>query len=629
MILRTFVCLGGALWLVASGWLPAQSRIAFDRYHEPRQVAEILRDQAARFPDLAALREIGKSAGGTSLYVLELADRSENRAAPETRPAILVSANLEGNHLVGTEAALMLAEKLLLDSATDPRLKELLEKKTVYITPLLNPDAAAAYFAAPRHERTTNDGPCDEDVDSLVDEDGPEDLNGDGLITMMRVKHPEGEWITDPSDSRLMRRADPQKGESGVFKLHLEGIDDDGDESYNEDPIGGAEPARNFPHDFEINHLSSGRWPVSQPETRALVDFMLAHPNIALVLNFSSENTFLNLAQTGRARASGEKVKVPARFAGMLGLDPEQEYDLKEVTELVRSSGVFGPDVTEDRVAQFLGAGAAVAIDRQDLPIFEAVQKEFREALKAAQIEYPEEKARGVGKGSFGAYCYFQYGVPVFSSDLWKAPETKKEKPATEEEPGRMERNRAAGSASSEHPDLDALNWSDTNLDGKGFVPWSPFEHPTLGAVEIGGFVPYVKSLPPPGQIAATIGPQVDFYLRQMDKVAGLAIQETQVKRLDDSLYTVTCYLTNPGWLPTSTAQGRRAQTSWPIRVSIKISGEQALFSGKPIESVPFIEGSGGSRKVEWTVRAKSGSVVEISATSPKLGTVSTQVSLH
>jgi murein tripeptide amidase MpaA len=626
MIFRTLICLI-PLWLVASGWVTAQGKFFFDRYHEPHQVAEMLGELAGRFPNLAVVRDIGKSAGGTTLFLLELADRSQNFPPPDARPAILVSANLEGNHLLGTEAALMLAERLLVDRTVDPQLKELLERRTVYVAPLLNPDAAAAFFATPKHERTSNNGPCDEDVDSAIDEDGPEDLNGDGLITMMRVKDPEGEWIADPTEPRLMRMADPQKGEAGIFKVYLEGIDNDGDESYNEDPVGGVDPARNFPHDFEINHVSSGRWPVSEPEAQALVDFMLGHPNIALVLNFSSENTFLNLEQTGRARASGDKVKVPERFAGMLGLDPEQEYDLKEVTERVRSSGVFGPDVTEDRVAQFLGAGPAIAIDRQDLPIFQEVQKEFKEALRAANLDYPEKKARGVGKGSFTAYCYFQYGVPVFSSDLWMVPETKQENAS--EEPERPTDSRAAPSASSEHPDVDALKWSDTQLEGKGFVPWSPFGHPTLGSVEIGGFVPYAKSLPPAAHIRATVAPQVDFYLRLMDKIAELQIQETRVKRLDDSVYAVTCYLSNPGSFPTSTAQGRRAQTSWPITVRIITSDDQFLFSGRPIESVPFLAGNGDRRKVEWTVRGKPGSVVEVSASSPKLGTISTQVTLR
>ncbi len=677
-----------------TGSLPAAPQAAsqdltFDRYHNPDEVNQILKDLVARYPQLATLQAIGKSGGGTELYVLQIAALSPGRPDPAVRPAVFVSANIEGTHLIGSEAALHLARKLLAGSESDTKVKGLLVKRTIFIAPLLNPDAARAYFATPRWERTSNGNPLDDDLDMKVDEDGPDDLNQDGQITSMRVKDPQGEWIIDPADPRLMRKADPQKGESGVYKLYVEGLDNDGDESYNEDPPGGVDIQRNFPHDFETNEAEAGRWPVSQDETLALAQFLAAHRNIALVLNYSHENTLLNLEQTGRARASGEKVKVPERFAGMLGVDPEQEFELKEVVEMIKSSGVMpaGMEITEDRVAQMLGLGPAVAIDRQDLQVFETVQKEYKDALKSAQIEYPEKKARGVGKGSFLAYCYYQYGVPVFSTDVWTVPEVKKQSKEDEltlekikgmtkeqflaidetrldsflkaqgggsgrfgaaeirkmvesgqvtparmaEMAERMQRARPAGTgtAGAENIDTDLLKWSDTGLDGKGFVPWSPFKHPTLGDVEIGGFVPFVRVLPPPAQIEKLAAFSTDFYLKLIDRLADVNIRETRVEAIDENLFNVTCFLTNSGWFPTSTAQGRRAQSSWPIRVQIKTANNQSLFSGRPIETIQSLAGSGGTQKLEWTVRGKRGSTVEISAESPKLGSVSTRVTLQ
>ncbi|RPJ87406.1 MAG: hypothetical protein EHM18_01290 [Acidobacteria bacterium] len=624
LLLMVLVALTGSLPAAPQ---TASQDVTFDRYHNPDEVNQILKDLAARYPQLASLQIIGKSAGGTDLCVLQIA--ALPGPDPAARPAVFVSANIEGSHLIGTEAALQLAGRLLAGSASDAKLKSLLEKRTLFIAPLLNPDAARAYFATPRWERTSNGNPLDDDLDMRVDEDGPDDLNQDGQITSMRVKDPEGEWIIDPGDPRLMRKADPQKAESGVYKVYVEGLDNDRDQSYNEDPPGGVDIQRNFPHDFETNEAEAGRWPISQKETLALAQFLAAHRNIALVLNYSHENTLLNLEQTGRARASGERVKVPQRFANMLGVDPDQEFDIKEVVEMIKSSGAFpaGMEITEDRVAQMLGLGPAVTIDRQDLQVFESVQKEYKDALKSAQVDYPEKKARGVGKGSFLAYCYYQYGVPVFSTDVWTVPEVKKEakddKLTPEKRPGG-----GAGTAGA-NVDTDVLKWSDTALEGKGFVAWSPFKHPTLGDVEIGGFVPYVRVLPPPAQIEKLASFSTDFYLKLIDRLAELNIRETRVKAVDENLYNVTCYLTNPGWLPTSTAQGRRAQTSWPIRVRIKTAEDQAVFSGRPLESIQSLAGSGGTQKVEWTVRGKRGSTVEISAESPRLGSVSTRVTLE
>lgn len=633
MILVSFFCLGLA------GRPLAQNKVGRNGYQPPGDVSKSIQELVAQYPRLATVSVIGKSANGAAIQVLEIADRTGGLPILDSRPAVFVTANLEGTHLIGTEAALLLAEKLLAGATTDPKIRQLLEKKVIYVAPLLNPDAVGSgYFGTPRRERSTNAAPVDEDMDAIVDEDGPDDLNQDGVITMMRAEDPEGEWIVDPDESRLMRKADPQKGESGVYKLYVEGIDNDCDELYNEDPPGGVDLNRNFPHDFENNVVGAGMWPISQPETKALVDFMVTHRNIALVLNFSTENTILNLQQTGRARAAGDKVKVPQRFATFLGVDPEQEFELKEVVEMVRSSGMFGgAEVSEDRVAQLLGTGPAVSLDRLDVPFFEAVQKEYKEAMKEAKFDYPEKKARAVGKGSFVAYCYYQYGVPVFSTDIWTIPEAKKaeaKKPENGAQPspntGRTPRARPVTgvSAGGENPDLDALRWSDSGLAAKGFVNWAPFAHPTLGPVEIGGFAPFAKILPPVEQIDKQIGFPVDFYLKLMDKTAGLEIRETRVKSLSEGLYNVTCFLSNPGWFPTSSGQGRRAGGAWPITVRLQLERDQALFAGRPIESVQSI-GGGETRKVEWTIRGKAGSSVQISANSPKLGQVSTQVTLR
>ena len=38
-----------------------------------------------------------------------------------------------------------------------------------------------------------------------MDEDGPEDLNKDGVITVMRVKDPAGDYMIDPDDPRTQK----------------------------------------------------------------------------------------------------------------------------------------------------------------------------------------------------------------------------------------------------------------------------------------------------------------------------------------------------------------------------------------------------------------------------------------
>jgi hypothetical protein len=662
--------------------LPALPQdLGFDTYHNPNAVNSQLKSWNSRYPQLTKIINIGKSEGNTDLLVLQIA--AQGQGDPDSRTAVFVTANLEGTHLVGTEAALMLAQKLLTKFNADEKITQLLQNRTVYVAPLLNPDAAESYFSDVRCERMTNDKPADDDTDGLVDEDGPDDLNKDGQITQMRVKDPEGTWLPHPNKTRLMKTADANKGETGIYKIYTEGLDNDGDGEYNEDPAGGIALNRNFPHDFEYSIRPAGMWPVSAKESIAILDFLTKRNNIALVLNFSSENTILNLQQTGRARAAGDRFKVPERFAEFLGLDPEQEFTMQELIDLLNSMNIGGGiEIDESIVAMILGLGPAMNIDQQDMPMIQAIQKEYKDALKEAKLEDLEKRAKGVGKGSFVAYCYFHYGVPVFSTDLWKVPEPKKEpaedaltvdklKTMSSEEflalddeviaaflkdqgapdnvkpdmirkmvesgkvdPAKMaemveKMPKQAKTEEGEHPEGYILDWADSVLEGTGFVEWTPYEHPTLGEVEIGGFVPFLKTTPPSSMMKETLEFHTDFYIGLMGRLPTMKIKETKVKALGNSLYEVTFFLTNEGWFSTSTAQGRRARTAWPIRVELKTADGQTIFSGRKLVTIPFIDGSGGTKKAEWTIQGKKGSKITITARSPRLGAVTATVVLE
>jgi len=651
------------------------------QYQSPPAVAENLKKLARSYADLCQLSSIGKSYGGLDIYLLEIA-AGRNKTKPDQRPAVLVVANSEGFHLPGTEGALGLAETILSAYGKDNYWTGFLNDRTIYIVPLLNPDAAMAYFARPRQERSCNGRPVDDDNDGLMDEDGPEDLNGDGLITMMRVKSPEGHWIIDPEEPRLMRPANPKKGEKGQYLLYTEGYDNDADGEINEDGLGGVEINRNFLHDFEYYNKKAGLYPASEPETQALLKFMFDHNNLAAIINFSTENNLLNMQQTGRARAGAERVRVPARYATFLGLEPDTEYSLKEIAEAMKSSGMVGEvEIDENLVATFLGLGPAMTFDRSDQAIYEKLQKEYKNGLKEFGLDYLEKNARGVGQGSFPAFCYYQYGVPVFSFDLWQVPEPKKgeikegltpdliRSMSSEEflalgeekiagflqeqgappnlnagmvikmvQSGQMTPARMAemmekkpGGAGTrpknENPEAYLLNYSDTVLKGKGFVDWKVFNHPDLGQVEIGGFVPYLRPVPPLDQLQNSLKFHIQFSQKLMQKLPVLSVKETKAEKLGTGIYRVTVYLQNEGWLPTSLAQGRRSLTAYPIRASLKLNEQQRLFAGRPVEMIPVLQG-GESKKLEWTVQAKKGSNLKVVVWSNRINPVEVTIKL-
>jgi hypothetical protein len=174
-------------------------------------------------------------------------------------PAIFVGANFEGNVPLSTEGALYLA-KMLLDSA------QYTKNLKWYILPNPNPDAAKGYFAKVKYERAVNDFVINNDADEATNEDGFDDLNGDGFITQMRVKDPEGKMIASKADPRIMVAADASKGERGEYKMYFEGIDNDGDGQYNEDGEGGINVGIGFPHLFPRDKKEAGLWSGETPE---------------------------------------------------------------------------------------------------------------------------------------------------------------------------------------------------------------------------------------------------------------------------------------------------------------------------------------------------------------------------
>jgi len=294
----------------------------FTRYHTYEELTAALKAAVTAHPDLATIVSIGKTREGRDIWAVEIAKPSGPPV--DSRPGLLIAAAFEGDHLIGSELALYTVDFLLNAYATDAAVKQRLERSVVYVVPRVNADGAEQMFAPVKALRRTNTTPFDADNDGRTDEDGPEDLNKDGVITVMRVKDPKGPYMISPEDSRLMKRADPAKGESGGWAIYSEGIDNDGDGFYNEDGPGGVDINRNFMHQYPYFAPDAGRYMVSETETRALLDYVLKHRNIASILTFGESD---NLIAAGGRPAAGagvnltdfaDRANAPARRVGMM-----------------------------------------------------------------------------------------------------------------------------------------------------------------------------------------------------------------------------------------------------------------------------------------------------------------------
>jgi hypothetical protein len=630
---------------------PPPAPVAAAAYHSPQEANAALSAINKANPTRTALHRIATSPGGVDLTVLEIGPEAGKQVRKV--PAVFVVANLEGVLPLSTEAALSLADRLISSPAAAKNL-------TWFILPNGNPDAAGHYFRKPLVADERNASKWNDDMDDQVDEDGPDDLDGNGLITDMRVKDPAGEWIPVEGEPRLMRKADPAKGEKGLYKLYSEGIDNDGDGEYNEDPPGGTNIAVTFPHLFHPWTATGGRWPGSEPETFAVMKFAMDHHEIAMTFAFGASNMCLQPPAGGRQGSfDATSVKIPERMAPRVGADPNRTYSMKEIIDMVRPLAPPGFEITEGMIASFLGLGAVVNPLDEDLKFYKELSDQYKEFLKAAKLDAKRLEPAQPKDGSFELWSYYQLGVPVFSMDLWTLPEVKADekektgitpdsleamspdafvalgeakvaaflkevgapdsiKPAMLVEgvkSGKMTPKQMAGmlkqmpkpkDASGADPKQKALlAFSDKELQGKGYVNWAPFKHPQLGEVEIGGMVPFTDTTPPASMVKPLLDGQVPWVLKLAEKLPRLKILKSEAQAKGAGVYALTLWVENAGYLPFPTAMGRKNLHVPPAIVLLggKDGAKDVTFlSGRARSTINEIDG-GRSVKLEWLVQ--------------------------
>jgi murein tripeptide amidase MpaA len=257
-------------------------RIDWTHYHNYSETTSILKNFAERYKHLCRLYSIGKSFQGKEIWCMEITDY--DTGSPKNKPGMYIDGNTHAGEVSGAEVCLYVIDHLIKNFGNDPLVTNLLKKRVFYILPKINPDGSDSYLRKPSDPADPKLKKVDDDEDGLMDEDGPNDLNGDGIISIMRIPDENGPLKTSPKDPRLMvTREIDGKGEWRI--IGPEGLDDDNDGRINEDPPGRVRTVsnRNYPAYWapEWVQSSAGPYPLSEPEAKAQIDFILAHPNIA------------------------------------------------------------------------------------------------------------------------------------------------------------------------------------------------------------------------------------------------------------------------------------------------------------------------------------------------------------
>jgi len=610
-------------------------------------------------PREVTLHQIALSPGGQEVTLVEIT------TATGPVPAIFTVANLEGSSPLATEGALFLAQ-MLLDSAHYTR------QLKWFILPQPNPDAAESFFAPLRWERSVNRKPVNDDADDQTDEDGPDDLNGDGWITLMRVADPEGTYITSPKDPRLLVPANPAKGERGRYKLYTEGTDNDGDGRYNEDAPGGINPAINFPHLFKMGDKQAGLWPGESPEVYGMMEFIFSHPEIAMAFTLGSADFCMTPPPGGRrGGASYENIRVPARLASRYGVDPEKSYSMGEIVETLKSAMPAGArEITPDMVAGMLGLGAVVNPLDEDLRFYTALSEKYKAFLKSRGATGERMAAPADKEGSFELWAYYHLGIPSFAMNLFTPPVLPPEGNAAganqaapsgsgKESPGdrastpvanagvssrgdqaasgpppglrtgtpvagtetaaagKEEKTPPAGRKTTDPQEtqLQLLRWIDATPEVKGFVPWTPVTHPQLGQAEVGGFAPYVTTTPPATMKDSLCRLQIPWLLQLSQQLPRLAIHSEKVTPLGDHLFRLEIFVENRGNLPWPIAMGTRNRQPAPVILLLEGEKFQILegYKRAPLEQI----GSNQVKKLSWVIKTEGKTTLKARIDTP------------
>jgi hypothetical protein len=513
--------------------------LRFDRYHTVDVMYSWLHRWAERYPDIVELYEVGRSFENRPILQMTVTNRSTGRK--EDKPAAYFEGGRHSGEITSSESVMWLAQHILENYGRDPRITRLVDTKAITFRPQNNPDGSNFYLHTAMMNRSSM-RPVDNDGDGLFDEDEADDIDGDGVIYTMRwrptmtgVDTVRPNMVLDERDpsGRLMRPA--RAGETAIWRTMSEGIDNDGDGRYNEDGVGGLDLHRNYPENWRPmpgldrtgrgwTQAGAGDFPLSEPETRSVVLWLLQNPNVSVV---NSMDTRVPMHLRPPSTSKSEERMYPEDLRYYLRFD---------------SIGL--------RITQYPWAG------------------DVYHTYTTRNSPNPESAPGSPLFGHGPDFGYFYYGSIWYGDELWNGGIFRDE------------------NNDGQRDQLDALIWDDRENNGEGFKPWTPARHPDFGDVEIGGFHPkFFSQNGPPRALEHWASRQALFNLEMALALPELQWQDVRVRRLqqhgaDSATYEVRVQYRNTGGLPTALRQAQLVKIVHEDRLFFSLPGQPAGGGG-------------------------------------------------
>jgi hypothetical protein len=167
--------------------------------------------------------------------------------------------------------------------------------------------------------------------------------------------------------------------------------------------------------------------------------------------------------------------------------------------------------------------------------------------------------------------------------------------------------------------DKDWLKYSDDSREGSGFVEWTEVEHPDFDRVEVGGWAPGFRTTPPTKDMEAIVKAQAEFLLDLAAHLPDVQLQDVEVERLSEGLWSVRASLVNDGRLPAGTEMAKRNRRArpWVVRLG---TGLENIINGQRVLKVWSLAPDGGRQDMRWVIEHPDGEPLEIELYSEKYG---------
>ncbi|MBU1014009.1 MAG: hypothetical protein KKG99_13495 [Bacteroidetes bacterium] len=658
--------------------------IDFNSFHGYTKTQTYLKEVAKKYPNITQLVEIGRSnfdrpislliisnqkTGNTIDQFVELRNtRKEgiNNVPKMTsdlgKPGFWISGATHGNEYTGTEVSLYIIDKLVSGYGNDENITRLVDEQAFYICPIVNPDGVYNSVEVGIPQRY-NSKLKDDDKDGKINEDGPDDLNGDGFYTQFRYKDPKGIYIMDDVDPRLMiQLGKDEKTTKERWSVIREDKDNDNDGKRGEDSEFGIDLNRNFSEKwFKDDGMKGGQgdYPFSEPETRALAEFFTNHTNIFMAQFYHTSGGYTIRPCGTQSPKSMHKNDV-AVYDMVMG----KKY-LELLGEEIPNAYLY-PDSIEFYKEEL----------KKTSKNKYAIERGY-EFTRGWTTSYNEILDQNIQFGFQSDWAFMQWGVYATTTELWNIRKDIKGIPEFTGDDAYIKTQRAI------------LKYQDEKFGGKLFIPWKKYKHPELGEGEIGGWIPmYGSNNAFPGQplidVCETHWQFELFRAQLMPKVvikeasarvlysANAAEAEAMMKdnkvnikkgksKGNYKIVEVTATIENIGKLATQRAngeqlplnredvvwligdrdkvtflQGNAYQKMGVIQGKLKIPGyrpippqdnsQQQRFFGMPAPKEPRGETPekkemGSTREVKWLIAVEDNSPLQIVVSSQKGGT--------